>query len=118
VVEEVPLPGQGPGLHGLTEALIHMRRAFPDMHWRVEEQLAEGNTVLTRFRWSGTHQGESLGIPATSRVVRVWSMVIDPFEGRKGKSTRTRLDTLSLMQQLGAVPTAPEAGANPNAAPS
>ena len=48
-----------------------MRRAFPDMHWCVEEQLPEGNTVLTRFRWSGTHQGEFREIPATNRVVRV-----------------------------------------------
>lgn len=116
VVEEVPLPGQGPGLHGLTETLIRMRWAFPDMHWRVKEQLAEGNTVLTRFRWSGTHQGEFLGIPATNRVVQVWGMVIDRFEGEKVKSTRILMDTLSLMQQLGAVPPAPEAGVNPNAA--
>ena len=118
VVEEVPLPGQGPGLHGLTETLIRMRRAFQDMHWRVEEQLAEGNTVLTRFRWSGTHQGEFLGIPATNRVVRVLGMVIDRFEGEKVKSTRMLLDILSLMQPLGAVPPASEAGANPNAVPS
>ena len=118
VVEEVPFPGQGPGLEGLKETLIRIRRAFPDSQWRVEEQMAEDNRVLTRFRWSGTHQGEFLGIPATNRVVRVWGMVIDRFEGEKVKSTRILLDTLSLMQQLGVVPTAPEAGANPNAAPA
>jgi steroid delta-isomerase-like uncharacterized protein len=116
VVEEVPLPRQGPGLHGLKETLTRMRRAFPDSHWRVEEQIAEDNSVLTRFRWSGTHQGEFLGIPATNRVVRVWGMVIDRFEGEKVKSTRILMDTLSLLQQLGVVPTAPEAGADPNAA--
>ena len=116
MVEEVPLPGQGPGLEGLKETLTRIRQAFPDMHWSIEEQMAEDNRVLTRFLWSGTHQGEFFGIPATNRVVRVWGMVIDRFEGRKVKSTRILMDTLSLMQQLGVVPAAPESGSNPHAA--
>jgi steroid delta-isomerase-like uncharacterized protein len=116
VVEEVPFPGQGPGLHGLKETLTRLRRAFPDLHWSVEEQLAEDTRVLTRFIWSGTHQGEFLGIPATHRVVRVWGMVIDRFEGQKVQSTRMLLDTLSLLQQLGVVPAAPGSGADPNVA--
>ena len=116
MVEEVPFPGQGPGLQGLKETLTRIRRAFPDLHWSVEEQMAEDNRVLTRFIWSGTHQGEFLGIPATNRVVRVWGMVIDRFEDRKVKSTRILLDTLSLLQQLGVVPAAPESGSAPNAA--
>jgi steroid delta-isomerase-like uncharacterized protein len=116
VVEEVPFPGQGPELDGLKETLTRIRQAFPDSQWRVEEQMAEDNRVLTRILWSGTHQGEFLGIPATNRVVRVWGMVIDRFEGGKVKSTRILLDTLSLMQQLGVVPIAPESSSNPNAA--
>jgi steroid delta-isomerase-like uncharacterized protein len=116
VVEEVPLPGQGPGLEGLKEILTRLRRAFPDSHWRVEEQIAEDNNVLTRFIWSGTHQGEFFGIPATNRAIQVWGMVIDRFEDRKVKATRILLDTWSLMQQLGVVPAAPESGATPNAA--
>jgi steroid delta-isomerase-like uncharacterized protein len=116
MVEEVPFPGQGPGLDGLKETLTRIRRAFPDVQWRVEEQMAEDNRVLTRFIWSGTHQGEFLGIPATTRVVQVWGMVIDRFEGQKVKSTRILLDTLSLLQQLGVVPAAPESGSDPNAA--
>ena len=116
MVEEVPLPGQGPGLQGLKETLTRIRQAFPDMHWSIEEQMAEDNRVLTRFLWSGTHQGEFLGIPATNRAVQVWGMVIDRFEGRKVKSTRILMDTVSMMQQLGVVPAAPESGSNPNAA--
>jgi len=116
VVEEVPLPGQGPGLEGLKETLTRLRRAFPDSHWRVEEQIAEDNRVLTRFVWSGTHEGEFLGIPATNRVIQVWGMVIDRFEDQKVTSTRILLDTWSLMQQLGVVPAAPESGTSPNEA--
>ena len=63
VVEEVPFPGQGPGLHGLKETLTRIRRAFSDMKWSVEEQIADESKVLTRFIWSGTHQGEFLVFP-------------------------------------------------------
>jgi steroid delta-isomerase-like uncharacterized protein len=111
MVEEVPFPGQGPGLDGLKETLIRIRRAFPDSQWKVEEQIAEDDKVLTRFLWSGTHQGEFLGIPATNRAIRVWGMVIDRFEDRKVKSTRILLDTLSMMQQLGVLPAAPKSDA-------
>ena len=113
VVEEEPLPGQGPGLHGLKETLIRIRHAFPDSKWSIEEQIVEDNKVLTRFIWSGTHQGEFLGIPPTNRVVRVWGMVIDRFEGRKVKSTRILLDMLGMMQQLGVIPAAPAPSSNP-----
>jgi steroid delta-isomerase-like uncharacterized protein len=116
VVEEVPFPGQGPGLQGLKETLIRIRHAFPDSKWTVEEQIAEGSKVLTRFIWSGTHRGEFLDIPATNRAIRVWGMVIDRFEDGKVKSTRILLDTLGMMQQLGVVPVAPESGSNPDRA--
>jgi steroid delta-isomerase-like uncharacterized protein len=112
MVEEVPFPGQGPGLDGLKGTLTGMRRAFPDMKWSVEEQIAEADKVLTRFIWSGTHKGDFLGIPATNRSVCVWGMVIDRFEGRKVKSTRILMDTMSMMVQLGVVPAPPKTGSN------
>lgn len=107
MVEEIPFPGQGPGLAGLMETLTELRTAFPDMRWRVEEQIAEDSRVLTRFVWEGTQQGDFLGIPPTHRAVSVWGMVIDQFEGPKVKSTRILMDTMGLMQQLGALPGAP-----------
>ena len=107
MVEEVPFPGQRPGLAGLMETLVELRTAFPDMRWRVEEQIAEDNRVLTRFVWEGTQRGAFLGIPPTHRAVSVWGMVIDQFEGPKVKSTRILMDTMGLMQQLGALPGAP-----------
>lgn len=103
VVEQVPLPGQGPGLEGLKDVLRGLRTAFPDMHWTVEEQIAEGDKVVSRFEWTGTHQGTFFGVPATSRSVTVWGMVIDRFEGGKIKDTRILMDTLGLMMQLGVV---------------
>lgn len=104
MVEQVPLPGQGPGLSGLQDVLRGMRAAFPDMHWTVEEQVAEGDKVVTRFEWTGTHEAEFFGVPATGRPVRVWGVVIDRLEGGKIKDTRIIMDALGLMMQLGAFP--------------
>lgn len=104
MVEQVPLPGQGPGLNGLKDVLRGMRAAFPDMHWTVEEQISEGDKVVTRFEWTGTHRAEFFGVPATGRPVKVWGMVIDRLEGGKIKDTRIIMDALGLMMQLGAFP--------------
>lgn len=100
VVEEVPLPGQGPGLDGLKEVLRGLRVAFPDLRWVVEEQIEEGDKVVTRFTWTGTHQGPFLGISPTGRFVTVWGMVIDHFRGEKVESTRIIMDSLGLISQL------------------
>ncbi len=104
MVEQVPLPGQGPGVEGLKDVLRGMRAAFPDMYWKVEEQIAEGNKVVTRFEWTGSHRGEFLGVPATGRRVKVWGIVIDRLDGDRIQDTRIIMDTLGLMAQLGAIP--------------
>lgn len=104
VVEEVPFPGQGPGLEGLKDVLRMMRSAFPDMAWTIEEQIEQNDTVVSRFVWTGTHEGEFLGAPATGRPVSVWGVVIDAFDGDKVRSTRILMDAVGLMTQLGAMP--------------
>jgi steroid delta-isomerase-like uncharacterized protein len=104
VVEQVPLPGQGPGLEGLKHILRVMRSAFPDLDFSVKEQIAEGDKVASRFEWTGTHKGEFLGVPATGRQVRVWGVVIDRLEQGRIKDTRIIMDTLGLMTQLGVFP--------------
>jgi steroid delta-isomerase-like uncharacterized protein len=104
VVEQVPFPGQGPGLEGLKDVLRSMRNAFPDIHYSTEEQIAEGDKVLTRFEWTGTHRAAFLGVPATGRRVRVWGMVLDRLVDGRIKETRIIMDLLGMMIQLGVVP--------------
>ena len=104
VVEQVPFPGQGPGLEGLKDVLRGMRAGFPDLYFSVEEQIAEGDKVLTRFERTGTHRTEFLGVPATGRSVKVWGMVIDRLEASRIKETRIIMDSLGLMMQLGVFP--------------
>ena len=104
VIEQVPLPGQGPGLDGLKDILRAMRAGFPDIVFSIQEQVAERDKVASRFEWTGTHKGEFLGIPATGRTVRVWGMVIDRLEGGRIKDTRILMDTFGLLGQLGVLP--------------
>ena len=62
-IERVPFPGQRPGREGLKYAISLFLTAFPDIQWTLDEQIAEGEVVVSRFTWTGTHRGEFLGIP-------------------------------------------------------
>ena len=103
-VELDPLPGQRQGREGLKEVIGMLRAAFPDMHWVVEEMIAEGEQVVTRFTWTGTQQGTFMGIPATGRNVVVKGVVIDRIVGGMMTDSRILMDTIGMMQQLGAMP--------------
>src|ERR1700735_2816320 len=107
VVEQVPLPGQSPGLDGLKDILRAMRAGFPEIVFSIQEQIAEDDKVASRFEWTGTHHGEFLGIPATGRPVRVWGMVIDRLEDGRIQDTRIIMDTFGMMAQLGVLPSPP-----------
>ncbi len=104
VVEQVPLPGQGPGIEGLKDILRAMRAGFPDLVFSIHEQIAEGEKVVSRFEWTGTHQGEFFGVPATGKPVSVWGIVIDRLEAGRIKDTRIIMDTMGMMMQLGVIP--------------
>ncbi len=69
-LEHLPFSGQGPGRAGLKDAISAFVSAFPDLHWTIDEQIAEGEKVVSRFTMTGTHRGEFLGIPATGRRSR------------------------------------------------
>lgn len=104
MVEQVPLPGQGPGIAGLKDVLRGFRAAFPDLHFNVLEQISEGDKVASRYEFTGTHHGEFLGVPATGKSVKVWGVVIDRLVNGKIKDTRIIMDALGLMVQFGVFP--------------
>jgi steroid delta-isomerase-like uncharacterized protein len=107
IVELDPFPGQEQGREGLKEVLGMLFAAFPDQHWTIEELIAEGDKVVNRFTWRGTHRGKFMGIPPTGRKVEVKGVVIDHIAQGRIADTRILMDNLGLMQQLGVVP-APE----------
>ena len=104
-VELDPLPGQQQGREGLKDVIGGMRAAFPDLHWVLDEVVAEGDKVVSRFTWTGTHRATFLGIPSTGRKVTVKGVVIDRLAEGKMADSRILMDSLGLMQQLGALPT-------------
>ena len=61
VLEQAPFPGQGPGLSGVKDVLRGFLVAFPDMHWSVEEQIEEGDKVVSRFCLERHPSNEILG---------------------------------------------------------
>jgi predicted ester cyclase len=106
-VELDPIPGQPPGRDGLKTFLATVLfPAFPDQQWVTEEQVNDGDKVVSRFTLYGTHQGTFMGIPATGRRIAVKGVVIDRVVGGKWKDSRILLDNLGLLQQLGALPAA------------
>ena len=106
-VELDPFPGQQPGREGLKAVVALFRAAFPDIHWVIEEMIAEEDRVASRFTWSGTHRGEFMGVPPTGHSVVVKGMVIDRLAGGKMVESRILLDAMALMRQLGAIPSPP-----------
>ena len=99
-VEQVPFPGQGPGRAGLRDALLGYIAAFPDMLWKTEEQIAEGDKVVSRFTFTGTHAGEFAGIKPTNKRVETWGVVIDVVRNGKMVESRIIMDTAGLIRQI------------------
>ena len=99
-----PLPGQDPGRAGLQAWLTGWFAAFPDLAWTTEQQLADGEHVVTRFTWSGTHTRDFMGIPASGSRINVNGVVIDRVVNGQMTESRMLMNSLSMLQQLGAVP--------------
>ena len=98
------LPGKAPGRDSLKAFLeTKLFPAFPDGQWINEEQIAEGEKVVTRFTFYGTHQGTFMGIPPTGRRVAVGGVVIDLAGAKAGVPSlafRTTSTVLELITRL------------------
>ena len=103
-VELHPLPGQGPGRAGLADVLQMLFTGFPDLHWTLHDTLVEGDRVMGFSTWSGTHQGEFMGVPATGRHVTVEAWTIDRYRDNIFVDSRIIMDIAALLGQLGVLP--------------
>lgn len=84
------------------------RTGFPDVHFEIEELVAEGDTVVSRWTLTGTHLGEFLGMAPTGRTVRVSGMSLDHVQDGVVVSGFDGWDALGFRQQLGLVPPDPD----------
>jgi predicted ester cyclase len=79
------------------------RRAFPDLRLTVEDQVAEGDKVVTRWRCEMTHLGELGGASPTGKRVTISGITIDRFEDGKIVEAWRSMDTLALLRGIGAI---------------
>jgi steroid delta-isomerase-like uncharacterized protein len=84
--------------------LTQVLAAFPDGRWTVEDQVAEGDKVVTRWSFTGIHRGNLMGIALTGKQVKTSGVMIDRIVGGKIAEEWEEYDALGMMQQLGAVP--------------
>jgi len=88
----------------LRQFMASLLAAFPDGRWTIEDQVAEGDKVVTRWSFTGTHQGELMGVAPTGKQVTTSGMVIDRIVEGKIVEEREEWDTLGMMQQMSATP--------------
>ncbi|MCA1668271.1 MAG: ester cyclase [Thermomicrobia bacterium] len=92
------------GVDAFTPFVAHFLAAFPDMHLTVEDAIAEGNKVVCRITWTGTYQGELMGIAPTGKRVTSYGMSFFRIADGKVAEEWVGEDMLALMEQIGAVP--------------
>jgi steroid delta-isomerase-like uncharacterized protein len=91
------------GREGAKQYVTMLRTAFPDLHFTVEDQIAEGDMVVTRWTARGTHKGQFQSIPATGKEIRLAGTDIDRITDGQVVECWAHVDELGLMQQLGAI---------------
>jgi steroid delta-isomerase-like uncharacterized protein len=84
--------------------LTSLLAAFPDGRWTVQDQVAGGDKVVTRWSSTGTHQGELMGLTPTGKRVTASGMVMDRIVEGKIVEEWEEWDALGMMQQMGATP--------------
>jgi len=94
----------GPGLEGMKEGYDMSLNAFPDIQITTDDAIAEGDKVVTRWTIRGTHQGEMMGIPGTGKQVTQSGVTVFRLANARIVELWYLADNLSLMQQLGAIP--------------
>ena len=92
------------GPEGIEQFYGALHHAFPDLHFTIEDQIAEGDRVVTRWTATGTHTGEFQGIPPTGAQFKLAGIDIDRIAGGKVVECWPNADELGLLQQLGALP--------------
>jgi steroid delta-isomerase-like uncharacterized protein len=101
-----PTVGERRGRAGFKELVTMYRKAFPDLTMTIEEQIAEGDKVVTRMSGSGTHRGELLGTAPTGKHASgVRCVFVTRIANGKVVEDTVVYDTLGMLRQLGVVPT-------------
>ena len=97
-----PFPGLSAGLAGLKEVFRMFQAATPGHHV-IEDQIAEGDKVVTRLRGVGSHEGELAGIPRSGNKLDVRALAVHRIENGKIVEHWSTVDSAALLSQLGVI---------------
>jgi steroid delta-isomerase-like uncharacterized protein len=95
----------------LKQVLRSFLAGCPDLHITIDELLAEGDTVTKRWTYHATHTGDLSGLAPTGKRITMSGLELFRLDGGKIVECWLGYDNLSLMQQLGVIPTPEQAGA-------
>ena len=98
------LPGMN-GRDSLKTIIGMIRNGLPDINLTLNDVIAEGDKVVTQWSYTATHQGELMGIPATGKQLALSGAAVYRLVNARIVELWNYADNLSLMQQLGVVPT-------------
>jgi predicted ester cyclase len=96
------------GIESFKGVIKMFRRAFPDVHVTVIDNIAEGDKVVHQWVMAATHQGEFMGIHPTGKRLTWTGITIVRFANGKIVERWANVDVLGILQQLGAVSSQPE----------
>ena len=99
-----PVPLDVTGAQALKKVFATLHHAYPDLHVKVEDLIAEGDKVVSRNTVTGTHKGEYVGVPPTGKSVTYNEIFIFRLVNGRIAEQWGVADVLSQMQQLGAIP--------------
>ena len=83
------------GQAAFKQFVTNLRTGFPDIHVTVEDMIAEGDQVVWRWRITGTHNGELMGISPTGRPIDITGIVISRFAQGKWAEDYVNWSTVS-----------------------
>jgi steroid delta-isomerase-like uncharacterized protein len=104
--------GKFTGPEGMKQFVQIYRTAFPDIHITIEDQVAEGDKVVTRWTGRGTHKGDLMGIKPTNKQATVTGTDVERYQNGKVVESWASYDMLGMLQQLGVVPAMTPAAAS------
>jgi steroid delta-isomerase-like uncharacterized protein len=103
VLIRTPLPVESTGAAALKEVFVRLHRAFPDLHVKVEDTIAEGDKIVSRNTVTGTNLGEYMGRPPTGKSISYNEIFVFRFANGRIAETWGVVDILSQLRQLGAI---------------
>lgn len=104
VNHSAPLPGLLPGPAGAKQIVAAVRRAFPDVHYTIEDMVLGEEKAALRVTMRGTHHGEFLGVAPTGRTIEVQELQIEHLRDGQIVAHWHQIDDLGLRRQLGLLP--------------